>query len=87
MIDVSARTGKATLFVVPQYKANRSIGLHRRIAEYARQLHYQRSAGAIVVRCLTQSAAVHVGADYVHFFGMPGADFGAVDLLPWTRRH
>src|SRR5262249_49955372 len=68
--------------VVPQDEPDRTLGLHVGHAEDARQFHYERRPGAVVVGRFPPPDSIHVRTDDVHLLRTGGADFGAVDLLP-----
>ncbi len=83
--NVSIGTVQAGLFVVPEDEADGALGLHPRCAQNARQFHDQRGSGAVVVGRLSPAVAVHVRADDIHFIGVHGADFRAIDLFTRAR--
>src|SRR5438874_9653482 len=80
------RTLIARLLVVPERESNRSIGLHIRAAQNARDFHDKGGTRTVVIRRLAPAVTVHMRADDVHFAWMCGADFCAVHLLAGAGR-
>ena len=77
---------ESRLFVVPEDEANRSLRLHAWTVQDAREFHYDRRSGSVIVCSFAVADAVHVCRHDVHLFRMRRSDLRAVDLFAWTIR-